>query len=86
MSDFVIGKYTFEVGGRKKQIENIHDAYRKIQHYLPQSFRTVLLMGKNKRDFIKDFNCDLRSVRWIGCEGLLGLNILNNNRYFTLIF
>ena len=30
ISDFVIGKYTFEVGGRKKgqkQIENIADAY-----------------------------------------------------------
>ena len=30
ISDFVIGKYTFEVGGRKKgkkQIENVPDAY-----------------------------------------------------------
>lgn len=30
ISDFVIGKYTFEVGGRKKgqkQIENIADSY-----------------------------------------------------------
>ena len=31
ISDFVIGKYSFEVGGRKKgqkQIENIADAYK----------------------------------------------------------